>query len=99
MKKILVIQRSTTTEADYEKNRMFAGKYYAANYGGDFILLESWLNSFSSKKPTERLHALFNVLEEADVVFMISGWLQDPMCRVLYEVAGMLGKTIVEEKE
>lgn len=99
MRKIMVIQRSNTTETEYSENREKAGRYFATHLSGDFILLEGWLKDFNSKKPTDQLHVLCNVLEEADVMFLVSGWTQDPMCRVLYEVAGMLGKTVVEDRQ
>lgn len=99
MKKIMVVQRSDTSGYEYMVNRENAAKFLTTHLAGDFILLEPWIKDFNSKSVREQLHILSGVIEEADVVFLVSGWVQDPMCRVLYEVAGMLKKTIVDGKE
>lgn len=98
MKKVMVVQRSDTDEHEYMVNRENAAEFFAKHLVEDFILLEPCIKDFNSKSIKAQLYVLVNVMEEADVVFLVSGWTLDPMCRVLYEVAGMLEKTVVEGK-
>lgn len=96
MRKVAVIQRNETKEAEYVLNRDKAGEYFAKNAAGNFILMEIWAREFNTMSFQKKLAILTDVIEEADVVYLVPGWLQDPMCRILHEVAVMLKKTIIE---
>ena len=97
MRKIAVVQRNETTEAEYKANREKAGEYFAKNMAASgFAILDVWVRDFNSRPFKQKLTVLVEMVEESDVVYFVPGWLQDPMCRILHEVAVMLKKTIVE---
>lgn len=98
MKKVMVVQSKCGNETEYRQIRENAGKYVASHLGGSFILLEPWVREFVSKEPKEQAEVLFEVMEEAQLVLLAPGWTQDPMCRIVYEMAGIMKKPIVEVK-